>query len=93
MYRPILGHRPRADLRHRTSVSGSKDGPCKVGSRNHISYQMKHSDIRKPKPRGIHACAVYDAFGRDTSEEPLEALRPIRVRVSKGSLHAWHVNT
>jgi len=74
-------------------VSDSKDGPRKVGPRNHISYQIKLSDIRKLKSRGIHACGVYGAFGRNTSKEPLEALRPIRVRVSKGRLHAWYVNT
>ena len=36
---------------------------------------------------------VYITFGRDTSKQSLEALRPIRVRVSRGRLHAWHVNT
>ena len=33
------------------------------------------------------------AFGRGTRKQPLEALRLIRVRVFKGRLHAWHVNT
>jgi len=85
---------PRSSTSEGTlDIGRSKDGPCKVGPRNHISYQMKHLDIRKPEPQGIHACGVYGASGRDKSEEPLEALRPIRVRVSKGSLHAWHVDT
>jgi len=48
---------------------------------------------KRPKSRGIHARGVYSAFGRGTSKQPLEALRPVRVRVSKGRLHAWHVNT
>ena len=91
MYRPVVDS--KEDIIHQTSVSDGKNGPRKVGPKNHISHKMKHSDIRKPKSRGIHACEVYGAFGRDTSKEPLEALRPIRVKVSKGRLHAWHVNT
>ena len=36
---------------------------------------------------------VYSAFERGISKQSLEALRPIRVRVSRGRLHAWHMNT
>ena len=91
VYRPVPGH--QLQRRPRTSVSDSNDGPRKVGPRSHISYQIKHTNTRKPKSRGIHACGVYGAFGHDTSKEPLEALRPIGVRVSKGRLHARHMNT
>jgi len=46
-----------------------------------------------PKSQEDHAWGVYGTFGYDTSKCSLEALRPIRVRVSKERLHACHVNT
>jgi len=42
--------------------------------------------------RRVHACGVYNTFKSNTSKYSLEALRPIRVRVSRERLHAWHVN-
>ena len=47
----------------------------------------------KPKSRRVHVCGVNSAFRRSTSKEPPEALRPIRVTVSNGRLHARHVNS
>jgi len=69
--------------RERSDVDGlnSYSGPRKVGPRIILSYQLKNKIWGKPKSRGIHACGVYSAYRRDTREQSLEALRPIRVRV------------
>jgi len=34
---------------------------------------------KKTRSRGVHACGVNDVFRRNTSKEPLEELRPVRV--------------
>jgi len=33
----------------------------------------------KPRSREVHACGVDGAFRRNTSKEPLEEIRPVRV--------------
>ena len=48
---------------------------------------------KRPKSREDHAWGVYGTFGYGTSKCSLEALRPVRVRVSRERLHACHVNT
>jgi len=64
----------------------------------HVSWAPRtiwvNTQIPKgPKSREDHAWGVYGTFGYDTRTCSLEALRPVRVRVSRGRLHAWHVNT
>jgi len=58
-----------------------------------VEVDMKSTPRKRPKSREDHAWGVYGTFGYGTSKCSLEALRPVKVRVSKEQLHAWHVNT
>jgi len=107
--KPILGvpTSPRSsvsekDLKHRRQRKTSNIGHrCLIVMVGHVrwaleiisdtSYTPKYK--RRPKSREDHAWGVYGTFGYDTSKCSLEALRPVRVRVSRERLHAWHVNT
>ena len=72
------------DLRHRLQRSTSEVviGPRRFG---------RVDGPRNWAPKIImnyHACGVYSTFRSSTSKYPLEALRPMRVRVSRERLHA-----
>jgi len=41
------------------------------------TYQLSVGE--KPRSRGVHACGLDDAFKRNTSKEPLEKIRLVRV--------------
>jgi len=65
-------------------------GPREVGPRRTYQLSVKHLEIRgSPRSRRVHVCGVNSTFRRNASKEPLEALRLIRVTVSRGRLHAW----
>jgi len=66
----------------------------KGGSQKTYQLSIKHPEIKgSPRSQRLHVCGVNSAFRRNTSKEPLEALRPIKVTVPRGRLHAWHVNS
>jgi len=54
--------------------SNNRAGPPKMGPG---PYTVIINE--KPRSRGVHVCGVNDAFRRNTSKEPLEELRLVRV--------------
>jgi len=91
LYRPKLGHRPE---RKTSDIGGLIAMVGHVGwVPQAVGVDKKSTPKKRPKSREDHAWGVYGTFRYDTSKCSLEALRPIRVRVSKEQLLAWHVNT
>jgi len=61
-----------------------------VGPRNNNELSSRYKeDLNHGR---VHACGVYSTFRSSISKYSLEELRPMRVRVSRERLHAWHVN-
>ena len=57
-----------------------------MGSRNSNELSSRYKkDLNHGR---VHACGVYSTFRSSTSKYSLEALRPIRVRISRERLHA-----
>jgi len=66
-------------------TSGIGDSNSRIGRRRRVPEntpvikKIIRRERRNPRSQRAHACGVNNAFRRDTSKEPLEALRPIRV--------------